>query len=141
MGRKKQYQLDDQLRRAVEGNNFAWASELLAQGASPKTDKPGEKQLLALVEDEAMARLLVEAGADPCAVDHVGHRPGEGMKHIVKGLGPVFAGWFPGKEAAADYLEVEAMSLMAKAKLQASSPPVQMSDEESQAIKLRKIRI
>lgn len=130
MARPRQWQLNDQLRRAVERNDLEHAQDLVARGASPLSDKLGEKQLLALVESEAMARLLVEAGADPCAVDHVGHRPGEGMKVILAGL-PMFASLFPGKAAAADYLEEQARLRANNKTLEAATSAVQMTDEEA----------
>jgi len=130
MAKKKQWQLDAQLRRAVERGDLEHAQDLIALGASPLSDEPGGKQLLAMVDSEAMARLLVEAGADPCAVDRVGHRPGEGMKVILAGL-PMFASWFTGKAEAADYLEEEARARATEQSLETTTPQVELTDEEA----------
>jgi hypothetical protein len=134
MGKLKQWQLDEKLRQAVDADDLERVKALLLQGAKPQVFKDEEFSLLDLCDDVEIARLLIAAGADPCAKNSYGETPGE-VKRIAfnlakaKGIG----GFLPKLEALTILLEEEARTRNAKAELNERTPEVAMTDEELRA--------
>lgn len=60
------------LVRAVLFSDPAAVARALARGASPHRSGPDGDPLLAYASDPAVARLLLDAGADPLAPDRIG---------------------------------------------------------------------
>jgi len=69
---KRKHELLVGLRKAVEWNSTDKVEEYLAQGADPNSRDQYGRTTLHLVQKEAVAKLLIEAGADVSAKDSWG---------------------------------------------------------------------